>query len=242
MRKLIFACAILSGSLMTSLVSAQDCGYTPQSNPYCCGGSFDGFYVGGNLGVASHVAHRNDLDGFFIVDGPAGWTFISTNVTAGVQLGYDWQCCNKLFGLVIDWNWVNTQVRNRIEPNTTSTDFHINSDFNWFTTIRARGGLTICDTLFYVTGGAAVARHKNTWISGNSHFNDNHTRWGWVAGAGAEWLLFCNWSVGAEFLWLQFSEHTRTLSPADYAFGHSDQGYIGRILLNYRFGDFFCCN
>jgi len=242
MRKLIFACAMLGCSLAAPVAFADDCCYPAQCEPYCCGEGFDGFYIGGNVGAFTHVAHRTDRDGFFVGNGNVSHN--DTNVTAGVLLGYDWQWCgDKLFGVVVDWNWVNTENRHRTSTIDTLGE-RIRSDFHWFTTIRARLGLTVCDALVYLTGGAAVARFRNEWVGLTDTFRDRHTRWGWTAGVGTELMLGCNWSVGAEILFLHFSEHRRSFSTGvtSFEFGHSDSAFIGRVILNYRFGDLFCCN
>lgn len=254
MKKLIFGCAIAISGFMMPQVSADYCGGPcgpsqdyccpmQYNNPCCCDGdSFDGFYVGGNLGVFSHVAHRNDLDGFLIDN--SGWSAIDTSFTAGVQLGYDWQCCYKLLGIVADWNWVDTDRRIRNNPNSTTTDQFINNEAHWFTTIRARAGLTVCDALVYVTGGAVVARFETKWNENPNTFHHRNTRWGWTGGVGAEFILGCGFSLGAEFLFAHFDEHNKTfrsIAGTNFTFGHSDSFYVGRVLLNYRFGDLFSC-
>lgn len=241
MKKLIFGCALFAVGMHGAL-TAGNCGT-------CCDtAGFEGLYVGGNIGVFSHTSYRNDLDGFLTDN--SGWSTVDTNVTAGLQLGYDWQCNYSLLGLVVDWNWTNNDFTMKEDPNDIGgTQGSIKSEFDWFTTIRARAGLTVCDALVYVTGGAAVARFETTWEeTGNAptnvgplHFND--TRWGWTGGVGAEFNVWCNWSLGAEFLFLHFSDnsYTRpTTSGSNFAFGHSDSAWVGRVLLNYRFGD-LCC-
>lgn len=221
--------------------------YSQTENDCCCDQkTFDGFYVGGNVGVISNTAHRNDLDGFLTDN--SGWTTIKTGVTGGVQAGYDWQCGNRLLGLVVDWNGTDIHHLLRDDPNNTedTTVNRIKSDFKWFTTIRGRAGLTVCDALVYVTLGAAVARFDVRWQD-LEIFHSTHTRWGWTAGVGTEFLLgslfgaSCgsNWSAGAEVLFLQFANRERTFTSFTESprvtFGHSDSAWIGRLALNYRF-------
>jgi outer membrane immunogenic protein len=243
MKKFLFLCVLAMSGFAASQASAQD--YYPSQYDACCpqfdsccGMDFGGVYIGGNVGAFSHTAHRNDLDGFLTDN--SGWSTIDTNVTAGVQLGYDWKCGNKLFGIVADWNWVNTENDLRDDPNV-DPDNRIHSEFEWFTTIRARAGITVCDALFYLTGGAAVTSIKTRWTDLPDDFHNRDTRWGWVGGVGTEFLVTCNFSVGAEFLFLQFNDHTETfVGAADtFSFGHSDSAWIGRVTLNYRFGDLF---
>jgi len=132
---------------------------------------------------------------------------------------------------------------------TTTGSRNLNTRANWFTTIRGRLGLTVCDALMYVTGGAAVTRDRTNWdLAGvtpalSSRFSQ--TRWGWTAGAGTELMLGCNWSVGAEFLYLNFGQRTRTglntaTTPATYRFGHDSNLWLARFLVNYRIGN-LCC-
>ncbi len=259
MKKFLIGCAIAASGFAMPL-SAQNyggpCGPTQCCDPCgpCCDSTgFNGFYVGGNVGVFTHTAFRNDLNGFLspIVNANAGFAFNETNVEAGVQLGYDWQCCNQVYGLVVDWNWVNTNRRFRTDTDTVFTR-NIRSRADWFTTIRGRIGVALCDALFYVTGGAAVVRSNNrieseVAVLGLERFRDRRSHWGWTAGVGTELMLGCSWSFGAEVLWLHFSERTRTftstvISPGTpFAIGASDSAWIARILLNYRFGDLCGC-
>lgn len=241
MKKYIFGTALAISAFAMPLAVASGGGcYPVQCDPCCDDAGFDGFYIGGNLGVFSHTAYRNDLDGFLTDNG--GWGTIGTSFTAGVQLGYDWQWCSSLVGIVADWNWVDTDRRIRDNINADDNNF-VRNQTDWFTTIRARAGLTVNDALVYVTLGAAVTRFDTRWQDLDDTpdaFRDHHTRWGWVGGAGAEFLVWCNWSLGLEVLFLQFSEHTRTFTTAGgtaFAFGHSDSAWVGRFLLNYRFGD-----
>lgn len=254
MKRCFYVGALALSLLTMPRASAEYCG--PQD---CCfgpssGGCFDfnGFYVGGNVGVVSHTAFRNDLDEFFSssvveVGAPAGWSINHTGATAGLQLGYDWQCCNKLVGIVGDWNWTGTERTFRVFPDVAGVDFSIKNRHSWFATIRARAGLVISDALAYVTLGAAAARFNTCWhsadASGSDSFRFQKTHWGWVAGAGTEFLLGCNWSVGLEILYLQFSqqEQSATFAGTTFAFSHGDSTWVGRVLLNYRFGDLFGC-
>lgn len=239
MKKFLLGCAIAVCGLPITQASAQDVCCPTQCNP-CCGADFSGLYIGGNVGAFTHTAHRNDLTGF--TPGPAGWTANNTNVTAGVQLGYDWQCCNKLVGIVGDWSWVNTRSSIVNETATVVGSGHRNNS-NWFSTIRLRAGLTVADALVYVTGGAAATRFHTRWVDGVDTFNSRDTRWGWTGGVGTELKLGCNWSAGLEVLFLQFSNHNHsfTVGATDFAFSHSDSAWLGRFILNYRFGDLCSC-
>jgi len=242
--KKIFFGFLASYSLLLSQAYAQNDCCPSQYNSCCDQATFDGFYLGGNLGIITHTAHRNDRDGFLTDN--SGWTTNDTNFTIGVQLGYDWVCDCKLLGLVVDWNWADNNKTLRDNPNAVGSDNFIRSSLDWFTTIRARAGLTVCDALVYVTGGAAVTSFDTTWNESPDKFKAHDTKWGWTGGFGAEFLVWCNWSLGAEVLFMQFSEREETFTSTtatDFEFGHSDSAWVGRIVLNYRFGDLcgWCC-
>jgi outer membrane immunogenic protein len=100
---------------------------------------------------------------------------------------------------------------------------------SWFATLRARAGFLIDPTwLVYGTGGLAFADTKfstssstTTTITGagglvepgfpvtvSSAFSESQDRVGFAVGGGVEKLLTQNWSVKAEYLFLDFGKHT----------------------------------
>jgi len=107
MKKFLLGCAVAMFGLISS-ASAQECyPYSYDCGTPCCSNEFNGFYVGGNLGVISNNAHRTDFDGFLFSGVPTSYSFNNTSFTAGVGVGYDMACSSKLVGLVWDWNWTN---------------------------------------------------------------------------------------------------------------------------------------
>lgn len=250
MKKLILGLGLAVAGLTCSVASAYDyyqgdCCPAPYNDCYndCCGSDFDGFYFGGNLGVVTNVAYRNDFNDFNESTTGGSRTCVDTDFTIGLQVGYDLNCGCSLFGLVVDWNWVNIDH----SDHSFNDDRHRNGH-DWFLTIRGRAGITVCDCLFYLTAGAVVADFDTRWRRGfddASHHHDD-TRWGWVGGFGVEYLLGCNWSVGADILFMHFDEEKHSFTtdgtaPTSFRFGHSDSVYVARVLLNYRFGDLFGC-
>ncbi len=267
MKKTFLACALALGMLTMSSAQADSCCYGPQFDSCCCGPDFNGFYVGGNVGAISHTAHRNDIDGFLsaflnpaatpLIFSPSGFTTVNTGWEAGLQIGYDWQCCNKVFGVVWDWDWADTHHRDSHCRSVSSTFCRRHHRNEWLTTVRARAGLAVCDSLVYVTlGGAWAGGRDRWWINSDNVGRCNHKRHsaGWVGGVGAEFLVWCNWSVGVEVLYVQFDRRNHRVlatvgevtngvaAPAQtlpFRFSRSDSLWLGRVLLNYRFGDLF---
>lgn len=220
MSKLFKYVVAICGLISTSVYAYECC------NP-CEVNGFDGFYVGGNIGILSHEASQNGLDLL------AHSTATDTGFAGGVQVGYDWQCQNRVFGLVGDWNATSLGLHQR----GTAASFR--HDLEWYSTIRARAGLAVCNTLVYVTGGAAVAKLKHEWSTGTTSFGAHDTRWGWTGGVGAEFDLGCSWSAGAEVLYMNFAHNSKTSNGV--RFDHSDSAFTGKLMVNYRFGDLFSC-
>lgn len=209
----------------------------------------------GNIGGIHNLVSCNDYDAFFSGIGgiiaPAGFSAGANAFTAGVQLGFDWQWCNKVLGVVGDWNWADLKRDFPFASNVAGLGLANNNKNDWFATIRGRTGFTVCDALVYVTLGGATIRHKSEWLRSGNDRRATDTCWGWVAGVGLEYKVWCNWSIGAEVLSLFFKERQRhitgpvtestTGATTSFRLGFTDSVWVGRILLNYRFGDLLSC-
>lgn len=222
-----------------SFASANAGAATP-INP--CGPSrFNGGYVGGNAGAVSYMALRQDRDGLFETIGD--FSASKTGFTVGAQLGWDWQSCNKLLGIVADWNWSDVEAKARLDPNRPTWDRSTESNLHWFGTLRARAGLVVDDALIYVTGGVAAAKIDSTYTNrvpgdANEQHSFSDTRWGLAGGVGVELALRNNWSLNTELLYLQFRKNTDTFLSVDQrvnlSFENHDSVWVSRVGLNYR--------
>ena len=177
-------------------------GFVPPSTfTYLCSTGFPG---DGNL-VAVAGTGRFDANGF----------------TGGLQGGYKWQITNVVVGLESDFgafrlsgsrqasgvlvqSWFGTPFT---VTNTASTD--------WLFTFRGRVGVTVMPNLLtYVTGGLAVTRiattttyaDNNTTFLGpvDGSYGGSAVKTGYTVGVGAEYALANNWTVKAEYLYLNF--------------------------------------
>lgn len=146
-----------------------------------------------------------------------------------------------------------------------SSDFHLVTSqttadewkFPWFATLRLRGGLLIDpQTLLYATGGLAVGEFtfSNAFVSTSqvflgttttipftgpvttsSAFSTDMTRVGAAIGAGIERKLTPNWSVKAEYLYLDFGS-AAFLSGTGVDTSVRLHDNIVRLGINYKFG------
>jgi outer membrane immunogenic protein len=121
-------------------------------------------------------------------------------------------------------------------------------------TFRARAGVLATPTLLiYGTGGLAYGAVKNTFSTTGvpSGFpgvtvgaENSDIIWGWVVGAGAEWLVSGPWTAKAEYLYYSLPDTVHlnygVLVPSaadsqiDYKF--KNNGHIFRVGLNYKVG------
>jgi outer membrane immunogenic protein len=190
-------------------------------------------------------------------------TINASAFTGGVQAGYNWQGPNLIYGLETDFD----AFRLRGSRQGTGTysvgtivsgpsSFAINSSFNtdWLYTLRGRIGVPVSSNLMaYATGGLAVTR-----LGVSNSFSDNvaapfngagsatgsATKAGWVVGGGLEYALVKNWSIKAEYLFMDFGKVTATgtifnPSIAGYAQGISTSSdlsaHVARAGVNYKF-------
>lgn len=221
--------------------------------------SWKGFYAGVNAGgVWSDADTTLTASAFFTSaalissDGSVGLD--KSGFTGGVQAGYNWQFGQFVLGVEADVNSTNISnsrltIRGAVPglPSGYVLGESIASD--WLVTLRARGGYAVNNWLFYVTAGLAIADFDFTQ---GSFFGDcpcgivgstTGTKTGWTVGAGVEYGLWTNWTVKAEYLYVDlgresFADNLGAFGFPTATFAHSArlQENIFRVGVNYRFG------
>lgn len=239
MKKLIFGLGMIAVGFSSSVASAKDNFYQVKCcTPYdtCSIATFSGLYFGGNLGAITINTYQNaDNNLFYDLEEK---NFNITDFTAGAQVGYDWNCTCGLIGLVVDWNWSNIH---RIFNTVDNSQEKMRILFDWYLTIRGRLGISLCNCLFYLTTGAALANIETTWTYGTLVTKITKPQWGWIGGVGAEYPLGKRTTIGAEVMVMQFTDRAKLASNPSYKLERSDSVYVGRALLNYRFGNLLNC-
>jgi outer membrane immunogenic protein len=179
--------------------------------------SWAGPYAGLDLGAAWHRSSFTDVDNFaFLLPGGINnnfWTNTRAGVTVGGLLGYNWQINNFVYGVEGDLSWIDGKASASIPtviqigvPAVASTNLQ------WMSTLRGRAGLAYGPTLFYGTGGLAVARISDSWGIPGAMVDSDHTRAGWTAGGGVEHMFAPNWTGRIEALYADFGKTTETAS------------------------------
>jgi len=188
------------------------------AEPYYAASAFtwSGFYVGLNAGYGwnnSDDAKIRDLHG------PLSYGFKKQEdgFTGGLQVGYNYQTGNMVFGLEADLNFANFENRQSGFGNylRSAETYSVNSKTDWFGTIRPRIGFAATERLLiFATGGLAIGQVK---IDGGYTRNgfilsadDSGSRWGWTLGAGLEYGITDNITVKGEYAYVDLGEKTYT--------------------------------
>lgn len=230
--------------------------------------SWQGFHIGAVAGaVFSDSSVTPQVAGSFLTHSSAGIYQAeyntplggsSTGFTIGATIGYDWQfpagnAAAWVLGLEADLSYARTGTSGTVLTPFINTVGQVltksySIDGSWFGTARARLGYAAGQTLFYVTGGLAVASSgADVAICDAGSFfwtgSTSGTRWGWTLGGGAEMRLDAHWSVKAEYLYVNLGSSSFTVNAAasnpnpSYTMnGNADYAFnVVRAGINYRF-------
>jgi outer membrane immunogenic protein len=220
-----------------------------QVAPPAC--NWQGFYVGIHGGYAwEDGMDVTDEDDYNVAPPDNTFSYDSDGGVAGGQMGYLWQPARWfVLGLEVDGGWLGISGGAR-QPGSPGNDTFAETNEGFYTTWRARVGVSFNRWLFYFTGGGMgtnlehhVADDCNTGPCGpalGSGRNDDF-RLGWVFGGGIEWMLNCHWSIRAEYLHYDLSTNEdnvalriRDGSTFNFKFD-DDTGDIVRAGLNFKF-------
>lgn len=184
---------------------------------------WNGFYIGANAGygwgtsnaTASTTGVGNpDAEVFHESNGRFG--FNPKGFIGGAQGGFNYQTGMLVYGLEADAQFSNLEA----SRDTGFLPAHAGQtgrlrdtlDASWLVTVRPRLGVAFDRTLLYATGGMAIAEVRLAQLNeicqmANcpvSKFDGSvsSTKVGWVLGGGIEHALIGNWTVKAEYLYV----------------------------------------
>jgi outer membrane immunogenic protein len=115
----------------------------------------------------------------------------------GGTIGYNYQWGSTVFGVETDLAWSN------VKGSTGCTFGSCETKNDWLGTTRLRLGYAFDRFMPYVTGGAAYGDVKARVPGVGS---DSDTKVGWTVGGGAEYAFTPNWSVKAEYLYVDLGK------------------------------------
>jgi outer membrane immunogenic protein len=215
MKKFLLGTVGLAALAMAAPASAADLAARPYTKaPPMIASIYDwsGFYIGGNGGWgSSRKCWDAGTFGPFLI-GDEG-CHDATGAVAGGQIGYRWQSSAWVFGLEAQGDWADLRGSNvnRAFGLVTVGDVTNRSKIDAFGLFTGQVGYAWNNTLFYVKGGAAVARdvyEATTTVGAIVGARGTETRWGGTVGAGLEFGFAPNWSVGVEYDHLFMGDRT----------------------------------
>jgi outer membrane immunogenic protein len=202
--------------------------------------TWTGFYLGVNAGGGWSTANSE-----FGTAGFPAFANIDNHMAgaiAGGQIGYNWQSGSWVIGVEADFQYsgMKGSVNAPCPAGICAASF--DQDMPWFGTARGRVGYASAGWLIYATGGYAYTRLESSASASAGGITvgvqREENRHGWTVGGGIEAALGANWSVKAEYLYMDFgtrdSSWTFTGLPTitDSTRLHSN---IVRGGVNYRF-------
>lgn len=187
--------------------------------------SWTGFYAGINGGGAWGTS--NDLifvDGDPAIKGDAG-RFRNGGGFGGGQVGYNWQgVWHPLLVLGVEADIQGAGISDHFVRSASyygTTVFDGKQDIGFFGTVRGRIGYTSGNVLVYGTGGFAYGGVNTRFQLTNTSFTNNVSGSkacpGRIAGGGLEYKITPNWSIKAEYQFIDLGDQTLINTASDAA-------------------------
>ncbi|QIG46851.1 porin family protein [Nordella sp. HKS 07] len=228
---------------------------------FASGYDWTGLYLGVHGGYADA-----DWDGTTVYDPGTGpmpelWndpdqTIGGDGWLGGAQVGFNKQFGNIVVGLEADYSFADVDGEDdfrMIDP--AAPNWNVKAKLDELGTVRARVGFALDNVLFYGTGGLAYGKTEADLkvahpeapdtLTARGSAEEDHI--GWTAGAGVEWGFASNFSLGAEWLYIDLGDAdyrlagTNTVDPGN-PIPHTTDSFpadltmnVFRAKINYRF-------
>jgi outer membrane immunogenic protein len=232
MRGLISICTAAAVLGCASAASAADLPVRAPRAPVVVATAYNwsGIYIGGHVGGA-----WGNKDWVAVGVGPLGSHDVDGFIGGG-QLGFNYQTGALVFGAEVDFSWAGLDgsfIDNIFLGNNKT-------EVKWLGTVTGRIGYAWDRMLLYVKGGGAWVRDVYTITGAGGFFAETKdTNWGWTIGAGLEYGLTPNWSVKAEYNYLDFGTERIGFTPnvgAPFQRDVDQNIHVVKVGINYRFG------
>ncbi len=254
MRGIALALLVTTGLVQTAFAMdvPADAPVTPAPVQHRWGGFYGGLKSGSTWYNADPTATGG---GAFSAPGafPLSSDFIGANqpglrpnsLTGGMQLGYNWQRGQMLFGWEADANTIG--VRQSIANPAAGTIASLAPDgsisTSYVATLRPRVGIVADRWMVYATGGLAMSAWKTddslNFSTLGAGASASQTKLGWTVGGGAEWVVTPDISAKVEYQYLDLGKQngaalSGSSAPAD-SFASRFTANIIRFGLNFKF-------
>jgi outer membrane immunogenic protein len=167
--------------------------------------TWSGCYIGGHFGAV--WAHEKYVDPLAAPPDDQLGSHSASRIAGGGQFGCDYQAGNWVFGAQGAFTFVDPKVVDHFALG----DF-LGTETRWLATATGRIGYAWHPRwMTYVKGGGAWLRHHETitdGVTGLLEGTADVTRSGWTVGGGGEYLIAQNWSLYAEYNYLNFGRRS----------------------------------
>jgi len=215
----IIAKSVMTAISMVGIASADTLSHHSLLN------NWTGFYVGANAGVVFNNAQlKSQQLGFTSPSDTCNASTHFSTFSPGMQLGYLYQFPNDLaFGIEGNINF-NTHQTSTLGC-TSAFNSEVYDRFSFRnqlqSSIKGRLGRVVNwnnNFLFpYVTTGINFANLGLTYQNeGGDYYSKNMTSSDWLMGAGIEWALSSNWSLRAEYFYVNYGNAINLNIPSVY--------------------------
>jgi outer membrane immunogenic protein len=188
--------------------------------------NWSGFYIGAHggagFGEKCFTSGGSD-DGCHDSD---GWL-------AGGQVGVNWQTGQFVFGLEFSGSFADITGDH---ASLQVPAFQYSSDINSIFLATGRVGLAFDRLLLYVNGGGAWVREELTAVGPVVSDSVKKNRGGWTVGAGLEYGLSPNWSIAAQYNYIDLGDKSVNFVNNQFTAQADQQLHLATVRLNYRFG------
>lgn len=201
--------------------------------------SWQGFYVGAQLGLGNLTTTNSDLNNWYY--GVRDVQTRDPGALFGLRAGYDAVFGSLLAGGLVEGSFGSLDSQKEYDP--ANPAYRVGSNVKLLGSARAKLGVHSGDLSVFVTGGLAVSNHQYRYneTDGSGQTMRANAKTGYVFGVGAAYALTSNMSVGLDVSRYQFGEKTgQLLNPNGTGTGafwsvksHVDTAMLS---LNYRFG------
>ncbi len=246
-RALVSVLALMATASSASVDNAY-AGGSIKDAPFAQPFSWRGHYIGIHGGYARGNSRTEGTSGPFPFDDGDGVGYsISTGnkgAFGGATVGFNLQSGTLVYGAELDVGSLGVDGRKIINPSAPVglTDTGIVTDYGAYGVLALRLGLAFDRTLFYAKGGVAVAKIKHTAgdIDGGDTFDPNSTtsfsatRTGYAIGGGVEYAFRNNWTMKAEYLYMDFGSKN-SVDPSGNGYKSTFDLQTVKLGLNYKF-------
>jgi len=196
---------------------------------------WSGFYIGGVIGGQWSRFETSGFDDTFgslggpsVLNGTAAVrTFDTNSFIGGIEGGDRYQFGKLVVGWEADVVWgdrggsVTTSCCNGVLAPPGAFVTTISANQKWTATATSTVGIAHDRWLIYGKAGVAWTHNDFTvnttllgvpFFSGTGSTSDNNSRVGWTVGTGIEWAIWNNWSIKAEYDYLDFGSRAATVN------------------------------